>query len=41
MDREVAEEKYVVKVLTTSMEAVGYSPAETLAARAMGAALRE
>ena len=41
MDREVAEEQYVVNVLTTWMEVVAYSPADTLAARAKGAAMSE
>ena len=41
MDRKVAEGQYVVKVLTTSMEVVAYSPADALAARAMGAAMSE
>lgn len=42
MDREVADEQYVVRVLTTSVvQVVAYSPADTLAARAMGAAIIE
>lgn len=42
MLREVADEQYVVKVLTTSVvQEVAYSPAETVAARAMGAAMIE